>query len=330
MLASTREVSGALLVALSGCLVLNPEYDSATGSTSRGESGTGGGADTTGAPTTGGAGEVTSVGASEGGSSGGAPTTTLAETTGEVSEGTGSTGAGSSTGELQPACEAPPAEITFEPVFDAYFIRGSEDNSCTFPVGEAPTVASPCDVLNFGKSVYAGVGVLGSMQNMYAAHFDLINRLKEAQVDPWKVIDARLHIVAWSDKWRPAATFDIDLIAPENDWVEGTKDKLHAVDGDSSFSHRKIVQGQFHGWSGTDGPRSDAIPGVKLHVPEGHHGDAHPYQISEPIPRALLEDWVVKQGAEQGIVISSGVEPYLLKILGSCCHPKLVVRYCPV
>lgn len=249
-----RGIAGMLLVTLSGCLIPNPAYDGATGSTSRGEVGsTGGQATTSGAPTTSAGGEGSG---SAGESTSGATTEPAA--TGEPTSG-GSTGEAGSTGGPPPLECAMVTELLLDVV--------PQDTGVVPPTMGAPCPwggGDDCAVLNFGRThFYRLVNDEDAGKNAALIRFPVelvVQDIMDWGYAPEDLVGVRLEMVVWEPIAAPAENIDLEvaLIAAEDaDWVDGERDGAPALETDSNFDCKRL-QGGCSEWLADGGPLASA------------------------------------------------------------------------
>lgn len=311
-----RLIAGILLAPLSGCLVQNPAYDEAE-TAGAGASSTG-----PGPTTTSGGGPVT-TGAPEG-----------ATATGYMSSTTGTTGQDeTSTGPGDQPITCPGLEETLgplTPVRDAFFITSAAPN-CPWTDSDLAVMnaALPCQQQNYGQTVYATVGATADGRSEYVVEFDVHDELQDY---PEMVIaSAKLEVVPWWSGDRDGIVFDVGVVAPEDVWVEGSKNADAAGDGDSSWEFRWIENANAkHTWSSGQGPAAGSAAATTIEV--GHLvAGSHDYRASGAIAGGLLAGWLAGPDAEQGLVLSTSAAPVLIKSMHADPNytPKLTLVLCP-
>jgi hypothetical protein len=234
----------AVCALASGC-GQNPAWEMTTGSESSTGAGPGSSSSTgevTAVPTTG----ATSEGdgsATDGGTTGIAGTTTGAAST--------TSGESSSTGPAEASCEA------HEVVQVAVAYEKIEDTGVA-PMSMVPCPwPGACQELNFGLTHYFSLRAppgLGKTAGLYRFAIGTIPDWVVAQGrDPANLVGFQFQVVVYEPHNLPElpTTLRIDALNQADvDYLEGTKEQLQAVTGDSSGACKAIIVDQCEPWSG--------------------------------------------------------------------------------
>ena len=336
-LLGARVLAGVLAASLLGCVLGNPGFDESESSdasaASAGATGVSAGSSAT----------VTSDGSESSGISASGTTTTTTTTTTGTSEGSGAatTGAattaasgesdGTSTGEM-PALTCPDedsVDVDLVPTENTYVVT-SAGALCTWTDSNFTPVNQdqPCDILNFGgeMSKYTVIGRSGDSRGEYLVRFGVHQALLD--YPGMGIAGAHLAIVPWWSNTRSDVVFQVGVVDYGDAWAPGDKVAMPALEGDSSWTSRKI-EGVGLPWSSGDGPAAGSLDAATISLDQLVGGE-HPVATSTPIPPSLLAPWVSDAGDEQGFVIYTEIEPILVKNKDTTYKPLLHLRLCPL